>query len=277
MNLDDIKLMLGELRAKSIDFSKKFFENEFSVFSQFGDDGIIQYLINQAEISENIFIEFGVENYLQSNTRFLLQNNNWSGFIMDGNSDNIEFIKNQNFYWKYDINAKQAFVTVENINDLINEVPAEIGLLHIDIDGNDYWIWKAINVTKADIVIMEYNSVFGCQRAITVPYDPTFIRYEKHYSYLYCGASLLSLCDLADEKGYSFIGSNRAGNNAYFVRKEKIGKLKPVSVAEGYVQSKFRESRDRYGKLDFKRGEERLEVIKGLPIYNTRTNKIEVI
>ena len=277
MNLDDIKIMLGGLRAKSIDFSKKFFENEFSVFSQFGDDGIIQYLINQVAISENIFIEFGVENYLESNTRFLLQNNNWSGLIIDGNRDNIEFIKKQNFYWKHDINAKQAFVTVENINDLIKEVPAEIGLLHIDIDGNDYWIWKAINVTQADIVIMEYNSVFGCQRAITVPYDPTFIRYEKHYSYLYAGASLLALCDLADEKGYSFIGSNSAGNNAYFVRKEKIGKFKPVSVAEGYVQSKFRESRDRDGKLDFKRGEERLEVIKGLPIYNTRTNKIEVI
>jgi hypothetical protein len=277
MNLDDIKIMLGGLRAKSIDFSKTFFENEFSVFSQFGDDGIIQYLINQAGISESFFIEFGVENYLESNTRFLLQNNNWSGLIIDGNRDNIEFIKKQNFYWKHDINAKQAFVTVENINDLIKEVPAEIGLLHIDIDGNDYWIWKAITVTQADIVIIEYNSVFGCQRAITVPYEPTFIRQKKHYSYLYAGVSLLALCDLADEKGYSFIGSNRAGNNAYFVRNEKIGKLKPVSVAEGYVQSKFRESRDRDGKLDFKRGEERLEVIKGLPIYNTRTNKIEVI
>ena len=129
----------------------------------------------------------------------------------------------------------------------------------------------------ADIVIMEYNSVFGCERAITVPYDPEFVREKKHYSYLYAGASLLALCDLADEKGYHFIGSNSAGNNAYYIRKEKIKNLKPLTAKEGYVEYKFRESRDKHGNLNFLRGQDRLTEIQGMNIVNTRTNKIEIL
>ena len=49
---------------------------EFSAFSQWGDDGIIQYLIHLLDIKEQSFIEFGVGNYLEANTRFLLMNNN---------------------------------------------------------------------------------------------------------------------------------------------------------------------------------------------------------
>lgn len=268
-------MLLGKLLTKIQKFETSLSDVEFSVFSQFGDDGIIQYLISQIKPNEKFFIEFGVENYLESNTRYLLQNNNWYGFVIDGSKTNIDFIKNQNFYWRHDLKAVNSFVTAENINFLLKDVPENIGLLHIDIDGNDYWIWKAINVAKADIVIMEYNSVFGCERAITVPYDPEFVRQKKHYSYLYAGASILALSDLAEDKGYYFIGSNSAGNNAYFIRKEKIGNLKPLTAREGYVESKFRESRNKKGELDFIGGKDRLEVLKGLPVINTRLNIIE--
>lgn len=274
---DSIQILLGKLLSKTLNYSSSLNDVEFSVFSQFGDDGIIQFLINEINPTEKFFIEFGVANYLESNTRFLLQNNNWSGLVIDGSKGNIDFIKNQEFFWKHDLAAIEAFVTVENINKLLSGVPQNAGLLHIDIDGNDYWIWKAINTIETDIVIMEYNSIFGYERAITIPYEASFIRQQKHYSFLYAGASLPALCDLAEEKGYYFVGSNSAGNNAYFVRKEKIGGRKPLTATEGYVESKFRESRNRKGELDFLSGKDRLEIIKGLPVYNTRLKCIEKI
>lgn len=273
--LQNGKILLENiLRKKNISSIQ---DTEFKVFSQWGDDGIIQYLINYLEIGNKVFIEFGVENYLESNTRYLLMNNNWTGLVMDGSSTNVDKIKKSDFYWKYDLIAKSAFITSENINSLIEEVgfKGEIGLLHIDIDGNDYWIWKALHIVEPIIMIVEYNSVFGSDRSITVPYRSDFFRTDAHYSNLYAGASIAALCDLAKEKGFTFIGSNSTGNNAYFVKNNHLKDLKPLTAEEGYVESKFRESRNKEGKLTYLRGSERLDIIKGLDVFNTRTNKIE--
>lgn len=252
---------------------------EFKVFSQWGDDGIIQFLVNYLDMNEKIFIEFGVENYRESNTRFLLMNNNWKGLIMDGSADSIKQIINSEYYWKYDLTAQMLFVDKDNINGFItqNGIAGDIGLLHIDIDGNDYWIWKEISVIQPVVVIMEYNSVFGCDKPWTIPYNKTFYRTDAHYSNLFWGTSLLSICDLANEKGYCFIGTNSAGNNAYFVKKGKEKNLKALSATEGYTESKYRESRNLNGELTFASGKSRLEIIKGCEVYNTRTNKIEII
>lgn len=281
MNVDKLLLNQGKLLSNRQYGSsvQTLADVEFSIFSQFQDDGIIQFLIKKVAPISPYFIEFGVENYLESNTRFLMQNNNWSGLIFDGNSNNIESVKKSYFFWKHDLLAYQAFVTKENINTLLEtHLPnKDIGLLHIDIDGNDYWIWREISVVQPPIVIVEYNSVFGCDRAITIPYSPDFVRTNHHTSNLYAGCSLLALCDLAEEKGYYFIGSNSAGNNAYFVRKEFVGDLKVLSAQEGYVESRFRESRDEKGRLTFLRGTQRLEAIKGMKVFNTRTNEIEYL
>lgn len=254
-------------------------EAEFKVFSQWGDDGIIQYLIHYLDFPNTSFVEFGVEDYKESNTRFLLMNNNWSGLVMDGSESHIAAIKKSEFYWKYDLTAINAFITVENINTLISDAgfSGEIGLLHIDIDGNDYWIWKALEIVQPILMIVEYNSVFGSERSITVPYEAQFVRSQAHYSNLYAGASLGALCDLASEKGYCFVGSNSAGNNAYFIKNGYQKELKKLSLKEGYVQSKFRESRNENGELTYLRGDDRLQEIKGLPIYNTKSNLIEKI
>ncbi len=252
---------------------------EFKVFSQWGDDGIIQYLIRHIELtlSQEIFVEFGVEDYKESNTRFLLMNNNWRGLVMDGSEKHIECIKKSDIYWKHSLNAKSASITQENINELIKSagISGEIGLLHIDIDGNDYWIWKALTVVDPVIMIVEYNSVFGRQRAITVPYKADFERSKAHYSHLYAGASLRALIDLALERDYIFVGSNSAGNNAYFVKKAYATQLQEVTLEQGYVASKFRESRNRDNELNYLEGEARINSIKGLPVFNTKTQKIE--
>src|SRR5260370_2858170 len=80
---------------------------EFRVFSQFGDDGIIQYILTRLDlpVAERCFIEFGVENYRAANTRFLLLNNNWTGLVMDGNEDYISTIRQEHIYSSHDLTA----------------------------------------------------------------------------------------------------------------------------------------------------------------------------
>jgi hypothetical protein len=254
-------------------------EAEFQVFSQWGDDGIIQYLINQIENPTKTFIEFGVENYAEANTRFLLINDNWSGLVMDGSERNIAEIQKSELYWRYDLTAKCAFIDKDNINELISSAgfKGDIGILSIDLDGVDYWIWQNLNVVNPEIVIVEYNSTFGSERTITVPYKKDFLRQQEHFSYLYFGASLGALCSLAEEKGYYFVGSNSHGVNAYFVRRDKMNKLKPITAKEGYMFTKSRESRDEENHLNYTAPKKRLDVIKGLKVFNVKTNKEELL
>ncbi|HNP01054.1 MAG TPA: hypothetical protein PKM83_14965, partial [Ferruginibacter sp.] len=180
-------------RVESLD------EVAFQVFSQRGEDGVLQYLLSKIAVPHKLFIEFGVEDYTESNTRFLLMNNDWRGLVLDGNRRNIRFIKTDFIHWKYDITACQAFITAENINELIGRYTAcaDIGLLSIDIDGNDYWVWNAIDVINPRIVVCEYNSAFGDTLPVSVPYDPRFEKTKAHYSQLYYGCSLAALCYLA--------------------------------------------------------------------------------
>jgi hypothetical protein len=274
-----IKLLMGESLAKQIrahGIYDSIQEAEFKVFSQFGDDGIIQYLIHQTKPEIHSFIEFGVEDYSESNTLFLLRNNNWKGLVIDADFTAMQKMTEKVFYWQHDLKAVGAFITSENINQLFieNGFTGEIGLLSIDIDGNDYWIWKSIEVVNPVIVIVEYNSVFGSDHAITIPYDPNFVRTKAHDSNLYWGCSLKALCLLAEKKGYIFAGSNRAGNNAYFIRKDKKNDIPALSCKEGYVESRFRESRDADGHLTFLAGSQRMEKIKELMVFDIEQEKL---
>jgi hypothetical protein len=274
-------LLLGRLLAnqsRSRGEIASLHDAEFKVFSQFGDDGIIQWLVQRLQIGHKTFIEFGVEDYRESNTRFLMMNDNWSGLVIDGSRDNVDSILGSEYYWRHDLQAECAFIDCDNINGLISAsgLGGEIGLLHIDLDGNDYWVWKAIDAVSPIVLVLEYNSVFGPERAITVPYDKGFVRTQAHFSNLYFGASLPALHDLSTHKGYGFVGCNSAGNNAYFVRRDKLSPQVPqVSLQQGYVSSKLRESRDRSGRLSHVAGGGRAEVIRGLPVYNTRSNTAE--
>jgi len=270
------KLLIKQI--KDVDHVDTLEEIEFKVFSQWGDDGIIQWLINHLDIPNKTFIEFGVGDYRESNTRFLMMNNNWSGLVMDGSKKNITKIINSEYNWKYELTAKQAFVTRENINRLISEqgFDEEIGLLHIDIDGNDYWIWKEINCINPIIVIMEYNALFGVERPITIPYSADFNVAQAHYSHLYFGASLRALDYLANQKAYSFIGCNSAGNNAYFIRDDKLtNKVKPVTLEQGFILIKTRQSRNEKGELNYLTGESRVNVIRGMPVLNVISGETE--
>lgn len=245
-------------------------EVEFRVFSQWGEDGILQYLLGRVPVDREIFVEFGVQDYRESNSRFLLRQDNWRGLVLDADAENIRMIQASELYWRHDLTALCSFVTRDNINGILRQAGFEgdIGLLSIDIDGNDYWVWQAIDAISPRIVICEYNSLFGDRHAVTVPYEEGFSRTRAHHSNLYFGASLPALCRLADAKGYAFAGSNGAGSNAFFVRRELAGGLRRLSAQEGYVLSRARESRDPSGKLNFAAGAERLALIRHLPVYD---------
>lgn len=251
---------------------------EFKVFSQFGEDGIIQYLIRQARVPAQCrtFVEFGVESYEEANTRFLVLNDNWRGLIIDGSSYNMRRVRSSSIYWRHNLAAVCAFVDADNINGILADsgFSGEIGLLSIDIDGNDYWVWEKIDTVNPMIVVAEYNSVFGARHAVTVPYDEKFVRGRAHSSHLYWGASLGALVQLGARKGYGFVGSNSAGNNAFFVRRDCLNGQPVLTAAEGYVESQFRESRDEAGRLTFLSGPARLREIGDMPIYDVERNSI---
>ena len=123
---------------------------------------------------------------------------------------------------------------------------------------------------------MEYNSVFGKDRSITVPYDKEFDRTNAHYSNLFYGASLPAISYLASKKGYALIGSNLAGVNAYFLKNSLLNdKVKKISIDEAFKVSKFRESRNKDYSLSYLAGKERIDMIKGLEVINVKTNKKE--
>jgi hypothetical protein len=271
--IDSLKILAAQPLIQNIrnrKSSASLRDAEFKVFSQFGDDGIIQYLIHRLAPLPDSFIEFGSENYRESNTRFLLLNDNWRGLVLDGSKRCVDQVRADENYWRHTLTATHAWITRDNINDLIREAgfAGEIGLLSIDIDGNDYWVWEKLNVVDPVITIVEYNSVFGADLAITIPYDEKFIRHRAHYSGQFWGASLSGLNLLAKSKGYSLIGCNSAGNNAYFIRNDRIGNLPVLTTSEAFVDARWRDSRDASGNLTWLSGDQRFNEIAHLEVFD---------
>jgi hypothetical protein len=267
---------LGRIEARQVVGAGAAEQAEFRVFSQWGEDGIIQYLVRRVPIERRVFVEFGVENYLESNTRFLLTNNQWSGLVMDGSQENIDYVRRDPIYWATNLKAERAFVTRENINELLlrSGVSGDIGLLSVDIDGNDYWVWEAVEVVAPRIVVCEYNSQFGPAAEVSTPYDAEFVRSKAHFSRIYYGASISALTTLAKRKGYSLVAANSAGNNVFFVRDDLLGSLKILLPIEAYRRAQFREYHDERGNLTFDDFETRLAKIGDLPVFDFTQGRV---
>jgi len=197
----------------------------YKVYSQNDEDGIINEIFKRIGITNKIFVEFGVQDGLESNCHFLLFNG-WRGLWLDGSEENIRKLKE---YFPEPISTKQltainAFITVENINNLIEGVfSGEIDLLSIDIDGNDYWIWQAIKCIQPRVVVIEYNAKFPPPCEWVMEYEPNHI-WDGSDKY---GASLKSLELLGDKLGYRLVGTSICGVNAFFVKKELAKDLFP--------------------------------------------------
>lgn len=215
----------------------------FGVYSQFGEDGIVQRLISRVAVPTERFVEIGVQDYSESNTRFLATKDSWSGLIIDAGEAAAAFLQSSGLGLKRAIDFRKAFVTAENVNELLHDEPRDLGLLSLDIDGMDYWVWKALSVIQPAIVVVEYQHRFGPQEQIVVPYDSAFDRFHHHPSGAYYGASLAAFESLSAEKGYILVGTSD-GPNAFFVRAELASRVATVTAAECHRTSCYRESPD---------------------------------
>ena len=178
---------------------------EKSIYSQNGEDGIIEYIFYKIKTTNKFYVEFGVEDGAESNTRYLRLRKDWKGLLMDGKNKNKQ------------INLRREFITAENIEKLFKKynVPKNIDLLSIDIDFNDYYVWKAIKKYNPRLVIIEYNSSIS-------PPESKVVKYNSKRTWdgtNYFGASLLALKKLGESKGYSLICCDNTGTNAFFLKR----------------------------------------------------------
>ena len=213
---------------------------EMRFHSQNGEDGIVFYLFQKIGVTNRKFVEIGIGDGMECNTANLAINLGWEGVMLE--ADRRGVLMAQHYYEskrRRNVNVVRCLVTAENINDVLREHVSdeEIDLLCIDIDGNDYWVWKAVTVVDPRVVIIEYNSFLGSAPAITVEYDPHFRWQKTDLNGSYYGASLAALTKLGNAKGYVLVGCDSTGTNAFFVRKDAAeGRLSGLSVEEAYFQ-----------------------------------------
>jgi hypothetical protein len=209
----------------------------FRVFSQFEEDGKLLFLFSVIGMDNKIFVEIGSDDGVNSNSANLYFNFGWHGLFIDGNPKSIK--RGQKFYdkyphpWFYKPKFVCSKVNRENVNKLIEEAgfKGEIGLLSIDVDGNDYWIWDAISVVSPKVVIIETHVEFGLNN-IVVPYDPDYSYPGKHP--VYHGASPVAMTRLAKRKGYRLVGANELGFNFIFVKNGIADEAIPEVSVECY-------------------------------------------
>lgn len=280
---DLLRLQLGQLLVEAQRHAgpiRNLQDAGFTVFSQWDDDGIINYLLDRLPQVAPVCIEIGTGDWHESNTRFLVQYRNWQGVLIDRDAEALARLRQSELLWRHDLEVITAHVTVETINSLVRQglsalegiaagADDAVGLLSIDVDGMDYWLWDALEVVRPALVICEYNAVFGAQWAVTVPYDPAFDRYRAHPSGLYFGASLAALHHLAARKGYVWIGCNRAGNNAYFVEQRHAPAVADLARSARFQPSRFRESQAADGSGNsYIGGRQRARLIAACEVWN---------
>jgi hypothetical protein len=230
---------------------------EFRTYSQFGEDGILLYLFSLLGTTNKKCVEVcgGGGN---DNTTNLIVNHGWNGLFFDGSEKNIR--RGRQFYARcadtkvWPPKLVQAWITAENINGLLEKqgYTGEIDLLSLDMDGVDYWVWKAIDCISPRVVVLEYNNALGPELSVTIPYSASFIKDSNSSSALvaqgrrvvntfrakpiadridnYYGASLAAFVKLGKQKGYRLVGCERFGYNAFFVRSDLGEEILPETT-----------------------------------------------
>lgn len=210
-----------QIQQKKEEWDINFFEKK--IHSQNGEDGILEFIFDFIGTTNKFFVEIGVEENLECNTRWL-QEKGWRGIMVDGfaNSSLI----------------KKEFVTAENINDILKKysVPNSFDLLSLDVDYNTYWVWKAINDFHPRVITIEYNATIPVNESLAVEYDPL----GKWDGTNYFGASLLALKKLGDSRGYTLVGCDSIGVNAFFIKNEFVeDKIKERNMSDLYKPPKY--------------------------------------
>jgi hypothetical protein len=218
-------------------------DTEFRCYSQNGEDGILLFLFSVLGVTDRRAVEICCGNGIECNAANLIVNHGWQGLLMDGSPENIN--AGQAFYaahlnTRFNVPTMAAsWITAENIDGLIahHGFTGNIDLFSLDVDGNDYWIWRAIRCIQPRIIVLEFNAGLGPDRALTLPYDPQF-RLDPSRQPFQCGASLPAFVKLGNEKGYRLVGVTSLGINAFFVRNDVGPDVIPeVSCADCFAST----------------------------------------
>jgi hypothetical protein len=202
-------------------------------FSQFDEDGIIEEVFRRLPPATRTFVEVGAGDGTENNTRLLLAQG-WRGAWVEADAACVATARRRRAAELADgrLRIIDAFVTAETIDDTLATagVPEEVDLLSVDVDGNDYWLWRALRRLRPRVVVIEHNATFGPRARIVTPYDPGFV-WDKTSHF---GASLAAFAELGAEKGYALVGCGLAGLNAFFVRQDLVGDRFLVGGADAH-------------------------------------------
>jgi hypothetical protein len=237
---------------------------EFSGFSQNGEDGIIDVLASKLRQPSRYFLEIGSADGVQNNTSWLLVSQQYHGLMVEGSAAKSAKARRLLAGCGIGVRFEPCFVTRENVGELLAIcAQAQPDLFSLDIDGNDYYIAQALLQAglRPKIVVVEYNSVFGPQRSVTIPYSPAFDYRSAHPTQLYYGVSLGAWRKLFGAAGYRFVTVERNGVNAVFADPAQFGGgfLDEV-VALPYAENAYQVA------VSGKRGEEQFALIAGLDL-----------
>jgi hypothetical protein len=188
-------------------------------WSQNDEDGIIEEIFRRIGESSRTFMEIGVEDGLENNSLLLLHKG-WRGMWVEASQRHGASIRANFPEWLQSgqLVLKNQFATTDNINELLAELPADLDLLSVDVDGSDYYLLEAIGAARPRVIVVEYNGKFPPGVRAVVP--------SKKFAWQgndYFGSSLSSLTALLEGKGYRLVGCNITGANAFFVRADVAG------------------------------------------------------
>jgi hypothetical protein len=254
---------------------------EVKVFSQWGEDGILDYLFDLVGATKPRIIEYGVGNFTECNSRFAAEHRSASVYAVDMREDLVQKVKNLDIFWRNTIFPVCDFVTPETAKmhqEIAESKFGGIDLISLDLDGNDYWILQSLDFSNVQIVVCEYNPLYGANVACTVERNDFFDRTKEHFSWLHYGMSLRAAIDLLALSELTFIGTNRAGNNAFFVKQEFVKSLNfnlpNKNDLDEFVDWRVRESRDMTGKLSFLSKLDAIKAISECKVMDLTTSEI---
>jgi hypothetical protein len=207
---------------------------EFRAFSQHGEDGVLDYLTSRLLKPSKNFVEIGIGDGTENNSAWFALAHYYRGTMIDGSAKGIAWARYLLQNMNYGLSFEQCFVTVEEIQKVIGfiEQPLDPDFFSLDIDGNDYWIAKALleGGVRPKIWVVEYNSALGPERALTIPYQTNFVVTNTYGNSLYLGCSISAWLRLMGEFGYRFVTVESSGTNALFVEPSAFspGFLAPI-------------------------------------------------
>lgn len=193
---------------------------EFSGFSQNGEDGLIEVLRKQLISSNRYFVEIGSADGMQNNSSWLVVAEQYAGLMVEGDPELVDRAKRLIPHYSIGAECLKMFVNSNNIQDLKTlALFSNPDIFSLDIDGVDYYVAEAVFDVgfRPKIFVVEYNSVFGPERSMTVPYKENFSFGVEHSSRLYYGVSISAWRKFFDKQGYRFVTVDSKGVNAFFV------------------------------------------------------------